>query len=304
MLRYIEGNIFESPAQTLVNTVNTAGAMGKGLARQFKRLFPEMFKSYQLLCESGELDVGKLWIYQTANKWVQSFPTKKHWRRPSSIDYVEDGLRTFVNIYDRVRISSIAFPQLGCGNGELEWASVKPLMESYLKKLPIDVYIYEVNRPVVPEHKELKRMREWLMSEPQSLPFDSFRAELEQVLSKKDTFTNSAGERIHIFFDEVSTTFEGSGISATIPWEGDDTSSGWLQLWQFIREKGACTIRDIENMGLPQAETVIALLLELSPIKPLQLVERDLGAAIMLAPCTNQPSLFSDTRDNGKTIQL
>jgi len=304
MLRYIEGNIFESPAQTLVNTVNTAGAMGKGLARQFKRLFPEMFKSYQLLCESGELDVGKLWIYQTANKWVLSFPTKKHWRRPSSIDYVEAGLRTFVNIYDRARISSIAFPQLGCGNGELEWTSVKPLMKSYLKKLPIDVYIYEVNRPVVPEHKGLKRMQEWLMSEPQSLPFDSFRAELEQVLSKKDTFTNSAGDMISVISNSDATTFEGHNVSAAIPWEGDDTGSGWLQLWQFIRDKGACTARDIENMGLPQPGTVIALLLELSPIRPLKLIDKDNTEAVRLAPCANQRTLFSGERNDSKTIRL
>ena len=80
---FVEGNIFDSPAQTLVNTVNTVGAMGKGLAKEFKRLFPDMFKEYQRLCESGELTVGKLWIYHTPNKSVLSFPTKQHWKQPT-----------------------------------------------------------------------------------------------------------------------------------------------------------------------------------------------------------------------------
>jgi O-acetyl-ADP-ribose deacetylase (regulator of RNase III) len=292
MLHFVEGNLFESPAQTLVNTVNTAGAMGKGLAKQYKRLFPEMFEKYQLLCESGELDIGKLWIYQTPNKWVLNFPTKKHWRRPSEIGFVEAGLRTFVSVYDKARITSIAFPQLGCGNGELDWNDVKPLMVSFLKRLPIDVYVYEVNRSVVPEHRELKRMREWLMSEPQSLPFDSFRVDLERAISTGIALSDIDGAEFEIRMAKDTTTFAGDKGVYTLPWQGDESGSGWLQLWQLIRSKGACTTRDISNLGLPQPNLVVALLLKLPYIKRLRLRTEAAIDAVQLISCSQQPSLF------------
>ncbi|MFH1086302.1 MAG: macro domain-containing protein, partial [Chloroflexota bacterium] len=117
MILYVTGSLFQSPAQVLVNTVNTVGVMGKGVALEFKRLYPDMFAEYRRLCETGQLAVGKLWLYRSPNKWILNFPTKEHWRNPSRVEYVETGLDAFRRNYSRMGIRSIAFPPLGCGNG-------------------------------------------------------------------------------------------------------------------------------------------------------------------------------------------
>ena len=143
MLTYLTTNLFYSPAQTLVNPVNTVGVMGKGLALAFKQRYPEMFQDYRSRCQAGELDVGQLHIYRAVDKIIVNFPTKKHWRNPAKLEYVEQGLQAFVERYEAHGITSVAFPQLGTGLGGLAWErQVKPVMERYLKDLPIPVYIH------------------------------------------------------------------------------------------------------------------------------------------------------------------
>ena len=110
MITYVNGNLFKSPAHVLVNTVNTVGVMGKGVAKEFKRLFPDMFKQYRNLCENNKLDIGNLFLYRTENKWVLNFPTKKHWRNPSRPEYIEKGLKKLVSIYLDVGIYDLAMP--------------------------------------------------------------------------------------------------------------------------------------------------------------------------------------------------
>jgi O-acetyl-ADP-ribose deacetylase (regulator of RNase III) len=144
MITYIKGNIFESNAKTLVNPVNTDGVMGKGLAKEFKKLYPGMFIEYQRLCKEKKLVVGKLLLHKGMFKWILNFPTKTSWKKPSCIKYIESGLISFTKNYEKYGITSIAFPALGCGNGGLDWEKqVKPLMEKYLNNLPIEIYIYE-----------------------------------------------------------------------------------------------------------------------------------------------------------------
>ena len=143
MITYVKGDLFENPARVLVNTVNTVGVMGKGIAKTFKLIYPEMFKRYQKLCKSKQLTVGKLWLYKSPNKWVLNFPTKTTWRQPSKLEYIRDGLAAFRNGYEQNNIYSIAFPLLGCGNGELNWENeVRPVMEEYLSGLSADIFIY------------------------------------------------------------------------------------------------------------------------------------------------------------------
>jgi O-acetyl-ADP-ribose deacetylase (regulator of RNase III) len=156
MLVYLQTDLFASPAQTLVNTVNTVGVMGKGIAKSFKERYPEMFREYKRLCDRGELRTGTLQLWRGADKWVLNFPTKTTWRLPSTLAYVRAGLDKFVESYEDLGITSISFPPLGCGNGNLDWAEVKPLVESYLKDLPIQVYVHEwhVAPDFVPEHME------------------------------------------------------------------------------------------------------------------------------------------------------
>ena len=111
MIQYIEGDIFSSPAQVIVNTVNTVGVMGKGVALSFKKRYPDMFQHYKSICEKRLLTIGKLMLYYEPDYWVLLFPTKENWRNPSKLEYIEKGLMKFVNSYAEKSITSIAFPR-------------------------------------------------------------------------------------------------------------------------------------------------------------------------------------------------
>ena len=174
MVQYIIGDIFESPAQTIVNTVNTVGVMGKGLALQFKQRYPEMFTAYRDICEQHRLMTGTLMLYSAPDHIILLFPTKENWRNPSRLDYIERGLQKFVSKYSDYGITSIAFPRLGCGNGELNWEEVQPVMEHYLNDLPIEVYIYLGNYDdPEPEHRNPKMTMSWLKENAKDLSFDA-----------------------------------------------------------------------------------------------------------------------------------
>lgn len=143
MIHYMNGDIFRSEMQVLVNPVNTVGVMGKGLALQFKVRYPAMFEAYQTLCKQGNFEIGQLHLFRADTKWILNFPTKQHWRNPSKLDYIESGLKHFIEIYHDEAIESIALPKLGAGLGGLDWETqVKPLMEHYLSDLPIEIEIY------------------------------------------------------------------------------------------------------------------------------------------------------------------
>ena len=194
MIKYIRGNLFESPAQVLVNTVNTKGVMGKGIALEFKRLFPEMFEEYRKLCEENKLDIGQLHLYKTPHKWVLNFPSKKHWRQPSRVEYIQAGLKVFTEVYAEAGIRSLAMPPIGCGNGQLDWKTeVGPLVHKYLEELPIAVYVYPARAHTSPpEHMDVARMREWLRSEPKSLPFDEVWEDVVALIGRSREFTTPA----------------------------------------------------------------------------------------------------------------
>lgn len=137
------GNIFDSNATTLVNTVNCVGVMGKGIALEFKKRYPDMFKEYVSLCKDGFVKPGVPYVYTNLlGVSVINFPTKDDWRSPSKLSYIISGLDWFRNHYKEYGIKSVAFPPLGCGNGGLTWDIVGPLMYSKLNDLPIDVEIY------------------------------------------------------------------------------------------------------------------------------------------------------------------
>lgn len=137
------GNLFESRASTLVNTVNCVGVMGKGIALDFKKNYPEMYEEYMQLCEQHKLKPGQPYYYSDYNgASIINFPTKDHWRSPSKLSYIIDGLDWFRDNYEKLGITSVAFPPLGCGNGGLTWEVVGPLMYSKLADLPIEIEIY------------------------------------------------------------------------------------------------------------------------------------------------------------------
>lgn len=136
------GNIFESDTQTMVNTVNCVGVMGKGLALQVKKRYPSMFNAYEQICKEGLLDIGKLWLYKTDHRWILNFPTKYDWRQPSKEEYLEMGLQKFLDSYKNKGITSVAFPLLGASNGGLDPDVSLKIMRRYLDQCEIPVFIY------------------------------------------------------------------------------------------------------------------------------------------------------------------
>lgn len=163
MIHYIEGNILESDAEALVNTVNTIGVMGKGIALQFKKIYPHNYKAYLDACKKGELKIGKLFLTRDYNlssgeKIIINFPTKTDWRKPSEYSYVESGLDALVSLIEQNNIKSIAIPPLGAGNGGLKWEKVKSIIENRLSNLNIDIYVYEPTT-LIKEHLKKERVK-------------------------------------------------------------------------------------------------------------------------------------------------
>lgn len=159
MIEIAKGNLLEAPVDALVNTVNTVGIMGKGIALQFRQAYPEMFKNYEKACKAGEVRLGKMHVFDLGGlsggpRWVINFPTKKHWRGRSRLSDIEAGLRNLVAVVCRLGIRSIAVPPLGCGNGGLDWSEVRPRIETVLSDLSeVRVLLYPPGR--VPEAKTM-----------------------------------------------------------------------------------------------------------------------------------------------------
>jgi len=148
MIKHLTGNILDSAAQALVNTVNTVGVMGKGIALQFKNQFPSNYKAYKAACENKTLKIGALLVTEeesllSGKKIIINFPTKTHWRYPSEYEYIEKGLEALVQVIQEKNIESIAIPPLGSGNGGLDWARVRAMIESKLQGLDCEIFLYE-----------------------------------------------------------------------------------------------------------------------------------------------------------------
>jgi O-acetyl-ADP-ribose deacetylase (regulator of RNase III) len=161
MIHYKTGNLLDSEAEALVNTVNTVGVMGKGIALQFKNMFPNNFKLYAQACKNKEVKVGQLLVTEeeallTGKKIIINFPTKTNWRLPSEYQYIEAGLTELVRVIREKNIKSIAIPPLGSGNGGLDWNKVKQILEKYLTDVDCDIHIYE---PSVAIQEVLKKER-------------------------------------------------------------------------------------------------------------------------------------------------
>lgn len=143
MFKALIGDLFASPAQTPVNTVNCVGVMGKGVALEFKKRFPKMYEDYAARCERKKVRLGEPYLYRDLNGvTIVNFPTKDHWRSPSRLADIERGLDYFVDHYAEWGINSIAFPPLGCGNGGLAWSEVGPVIHAKLHRLPISIEVY------------------------------------------------------------------------------------------------------------------------------------------------------------------
>lgn len=148
MIIFTQGNLLEAKAEALVNTVNTVGVMGKGIALMFKEAFPDNMKVYEAACRRQEVHVGSMLVTERQHlmgpKWIINFPTKKHWRNPSKLEWIVEGLQDLRRVIIGSGIGSVALPPLGSGNGGLDWHDVRPTIEAALGDLPdVEVIVYE-----------------------------------------------------------------------------------------------------------------------------------------------------------------
>jgi O-acetyl-ADP-ribose deacetylase (regulator of RNase III) len=149
MIRFTRGNVLESGAEAVVNTVNTVGIMGKGVALMFKEAFPANYRDYAVACKRGNVQVGKMFVTERPAmvgnpRWIVNFPTKQHWRGKSRIEWIASGLDDLRAFVIAKEIRSIAIPPLGCGNGGLQWAKVRPLIEKAFSDLPnVETIVFE-----------------------------------------------------------------------------------------------------------------------------------------------------------------
>lgn len=148
MITYAKGNLLNADVEAVVNTVNTVGVMGKGIALMFKEAFPKNFKKYQAACKRDEVEVGRVFVTETGKlmgpKWIINFPTKKHWRPPTKMEWITEGLKDLRKVIENNNIRSVAVPPLGCGNGGLDWNDVRPAIEDALGSLSgVEVIVYE-----------------------------------------------------------------------------------------------------------------------------------------------------------------
>lgn len=161
MIKYITGDILESSADALINTVNTVGVMGKGIALQFKKAYHNNYKAYVEACKRNEIKIGKVFIVKDSNlnsgtKYIINFPTKKDWRKPSEYSFIEAGLDDLVRVLNEYKIKSVAIPPLGAGNGGLKWEKVKKIIEHKLGNLDVDIIVFEPTQHI---KEQLKKER-------------------------------------------------------------------------------------------------------------------------------------------------
>ncbi|GEN11382.1 O-acetyl-ADP-ribose deacetylase (regulator of RNase III), contains Macro domain [Myxococcus fulvus] len=159
-----EGNLLQADVQALVNTVNTEGVMGKGIALQFKRAFPAMFKDYEREAKAGRIETGRVHVFDVGSlmgpRWIINFPTKQGWRQPSRLEWIRTGLDSLIEEIQRRGIQSIAVPPLGCGNGGLDWSEVFPLIKESFGRVPaVRVLVYPPRGAPDPETMPVRTAR-------------------------------------------------------------------------------------------------------------------------------------------------
>ena len=212
MITFIKGNLLESNAEALVNTVNCVGVMGKGIALQFKQAFPDVFKEYSKQCRNGDVEVGRMQVISTNSligpKFIINFPTKKHWKEKSKISYVKDGLNDLVRVVNDMNIKSIAIPPLGCGNGGLDWNKVRPQIESAFNELSIEVYVYEPAGSPKPDEMKVRtkrpkmtKSRALLLASMNDYSIPGYRLSLLEI-QKIAYFLQEMGEPLKLNFEK------------------------------------------------------------------------------------------------------
>ena len=263
MIKYIKGDLFHSPAKILVNTVNTVGVMGKGIALEFRKQYPEMFYRYKQLCEEGKLDIGNLFLWRKEKKWVLLFPTKRHWRNPSKIEYIESGLQKLAENWDKLGADSIAFPRLGCGNGGLDWNDVRPLMEKYLRNLPLQIYVYVDNfKDPEPEHLQVSEIERWLSGENEVEGYERFKVQLKDILKndKSILLTDAIQAKLKIE-EELQTNCDREGEAIK--------DLRLCSFWNYVRDAGVVVEDEIPLEYKNFSKVLLQIMKNLDYVQPI-----------------------------------
>lgn len=211
MITSASGNLLAADVNALVNTVNTAGIMGKGIALQFKRAYPEMFKAYERACKAGDVKLGKMHVWETGSlqgpRFIINFPTKRHWKSQSRLADIDSGLADLVQVIRDHGIRSIAIPPLGCGHGGLQWRDVEPRIAAAMGPIAheVDVRVYPpagapparemVNRTQLPR---LTHARAALLSMMASYRGRTLEDPTLVVVQKLMYFLQAAGEPLKL----------------------------------------------------------------------------------------------------------
>lgn len=213
MIILAKGNLLRSGADILVNTVNCEGFMGKGIALQFKKAFPENYKAYESECRKGNVAPGRVFLFSTGNLipplYIVNFPTKKRWRENSKLEYISSGLEDLVRVLKELDVSSIAVPPLGCGLGGLKWSAVRPLIERAFSELPnLDVFLFPPSgtpeaedMPINTKIPQLTRNKAMILLLMERYSREDYSLSLLEV-HKLAYFLQEAGENINLKFTE------------------------------------------------------------------------------------------------------
>ncbi|WP_057463169.1 macro domain-containing protein [Pseudovibrio sp. POLY-S9] len=289
MLKFHRTSILESSAQTVVNTVNTVGVMGKGLAAAYKKKYPEMFRKYKVICDANMLVAGSFWLWKGSDQWVLNFATKKHWRNPSKFDYIEAGLVEFREKYNELGIREIAFPRLGCGNGGLNWDEVKPMMVHYLRNLPIDIYIHDFEANIgKPEHHFVSHKCRFAGS------FDDFVEDIVLLLKRSHGHLKPLyySDELNLHVDSKKNVFRENGEQTLIADEED-----LFRIWRTL--KSSVLTRDaLPETPYDNALPIFSLLSYLPYIRPVRVSDLHGKSQIALEMLRANNSLDLSNSDN------
>lgn len=213
MIEITQGNILKADAEALVNTVNTVGHMGKGIALQFKKAFPANYDAYRKVCDAKKLQPGKMFVYETSSmlnpKYIINFPTKRHWRGKSRMSDIEAGLKALVEEVRERDIQSIAIPPLGCGLGGLSWNEVKPRIEDAFAELPeVKVFLFEPlgapeakSMPIRTKRPHLTVARALFIKMMDQYSTLAYRMTLLEI-QKMAYFLQESGEKLRLNYEE------------------------------------------------------------------------------------------------------
>ncbi len=213
MIEITRGNILKADADALVNTVNTVGHMGKGIALQFKKAFPANYDAYRKVCDAKELQPGNMFVYETNSmlnpKYIINFPTKRHWRGKSRMSDIEAGLKALVQEVRERGIQSIAIPPLGCGLGGLSWDEVKPRIENAFSELPeVTVLLFEPlgapeakSMPIRTKRPHLTVARALFIKMMDQYSTLAYRMTLLEI-QKMAYFLQESGEKLRLNYEE------------------------------------------------------------------------------------------------------